>query len=312
MTFSSLKKIKRVAKEMKRQKYALKNDKRFSKKKINAKNGEFFDLLRVRKIESLIVSNPRLALQYIDNYLIEYPNDYYTRVLYISSLIVLKQFKMAHSLLIQLEEKLYSDEFFLNSIERFDKIRNSILFVKIKYYLYTNQLKNAYKIIMFNPDLLYFYDLDIVLFYIKTKLNCMDKMDYFKDTYIFNQILNYSESAMREHIERHLSPINMNRIYRNDNVFACDFPIDIVLSEIKQYLIEENAMYFGLTDDTYYFRYDGCGRENNTVTDYFTVVCIHGTKDIITILPTSSFVYESVIDLNYMCNDKCKVRKLNK
>ena len=74
----------------------------------------------------------------------------------------------------------------------------------------------------------------------------------------------------------------------------------------------ENKLSWGFIEDTYIFKYDGCGRDNDRLVDYFKVVTFKNSKDIITMCPSCDCEEFSHVDLNYL-NDKeeQKVKKIS-
>ena len=94
-------------------------------------------------------------------------------------------------------------------------------------------------------------------------------------------------------------------------MFVSGFEIDRVLEEIKKYIPSDKRIYSGFYQDTYVFKYDFSGKDNNKATDYFKVICFHNTSDIITICPSLYCENLPYVDLNYMEKEKPKQKTLS-
>ena len=75
----------------------------------------------------------------------------------------------------------------------------------------------------------------------------------------------------------------------------------------------DKRLFAGTYDDTYIFKYDNCGRDNNKSVDFFRVVCFHDTNEIITLCPASECECLPYVDLNYLIRDNeiPKVKRLS-
>jgi len=302
-------KKKRLKREEAKYKLSQRDNKKFDKVRISKDNSDHFDTVEVCKIEELSIINPISALERLEAYMEEYPRDYYARSLHASYLIILRRFDEAYTELQNLEGELLRDKKMQKYQDKYDKNMNSLDYAKVKYYLYTHNYQMAHDIALNNPELIEDSIKNRSVLYLKHKLDTCDKMNYYEESYLCAQILNYSEERMLRHIRKHLVVGNDGKEVPNTNIFVRDFPINEVLEEVKKYLIDENAVYLGLIEDSYYFKYDDCGKENNKFVNYFKIVCFHGTKDIITILPVSRYNELSFIDLNYInpnSIDNCK------
>lgn len=303
MNEETIYKNNRISKESKRFAKTVENNQRFDKKK-NYKNingyrskTTYFDSVEISRIEYFIKRNHIHALERIESYIEKYPEDYYGIILYSGLLIINRRFDEARIVLDKLETNLYSNPKFLNDVHTVDKKIYDLAYSNFKYYLYKGDLEAAYNYYRCNSYLVKNRGLEQLYFYIFSKLNKEEAESLNLDSYIYNQIIDYDYDEMRKHIEKHLMDCSIN----NNNVFVREFPIENVLNEIQQYLVDENALYTGLFEDTYYFKLDNCGKVSYKYTNYFKVVCFHGTKNIITMLPiTDEYNEVNLIDLNYM------------
>ena len=69
---------------------------------------------------------------------------------------------------------------------------------------------------------------------------------------------------------------------------------------MKKYIPSDKKLYWGFYDNIYYFKYDGCGRDNTKLVNYIKVVCLDDTNNIITICPVVGSDNMPHIDLNYI------------
>ena len=293
-------KKKRLKREESKYKISKRDNKKFDKVRINKYDSDHYDTVEVCKIEELSILNPLSALERLEAYIDKYPRDYYAYSLHINYLIILRRFEEAYNEIQYVEKKLSEDKNMKKYADKYDKNKNSLDYAKIKYYMYTHNYQIAHDIALNNPELIETALKNRAVLYIKHKLDTCDKMNYYEEAYSSKQILNYSEERMLEHIRKHLTIGNDGKEIPNSNIFVRDFPINEVLEEAKKYLVDENAVYLGLIEDDYYFKYDDCGKENNKYVNYFKIVCYHGTKNIITVLPVSRYNEVFCVNLNYM------------
>ena len=140
-------------------------------------------------------------------------------------------------------------------------------------------------------------------YYCRSKLGLLSKAvaGQNANAYRFNQAVDYSEEAFRDHIKRHEADYNTDTDTPNETIFSSDFPTDKIIAEIKKYIPSDKRFFPGYFDDVYFFRFDNCGRVNNKQTNYFSVVCYHNTTDFITMCPTNEYYHSMpVVDLNYL------------
>ena len=123
-------------------------------------------------------------------------------------------------------------------------------------------------------------------------------------SYIGRQIIDYNlEDALNEIIKRHP---NYNRDYIGDGtLFAAEFPIDAIVSELPKYIPSDKKIFPRECVDAYYFKFDNCGKVSNKSTDYFVVYCLAHTDQILSIVPTTEVSNPEIVDLNYL-NDNNK------
>lgn len=136
----------------------------------------------------------------------------------------------------------------------------------------------------------------------------------YENRYLVNQMIEYRYEDFLKHIKKHMADSNKDSDNPNAVIFASDFPIDLILEEVKKYVPSDKRIFFSYNNDFYVFKYDNNGRINNKVVDYFRIVALHDTDNFITMYPLDSGAYLPYIDLNYLKDEKEKssVKKLSR
>jgi len=308
---SSLKKKRRLSKEYKLARRLKKNgnlnnhEKNF---KLNTVENVYFNTIDSSRIEFFMHTDPYFAKEYAEDYMLRFPQDCYIKGIYIQILIILKQMDFAKEKLDELTFLLNNDPAYLKLEERADDIAHQYFFTKLKYLLYSHNYEEAYEYVLFNYDYYPDMGLDRILYYIKSVLKIDGYDCYDGDLYSLHQISHYSEKEMLSHIKKHMSAGNHYKDIPNSNIFVTDFPIESVLDEIRQRFDPKYAVYNGLIEDVYFFKYDDCGKYENKYVDYIKVICYHNTFDIITMLPVKDYPKGFCIDLNYLKDCKKKIK----
>ena len=265
-----------------------------------------YDTWEFKRANYLMNTNPVASKAQYESYLEKYPNDYAAWSFYIVVLLTLGEFDRATE---ELNNLLLNYEPY-NSIkmkERQRQFKRDITFIKMKLYSYQGKYRELYKLVNENKDLQDLVDLRPTLFYCKKKLGLLDhnKRGGIGDSngYLYKQIVEYKEEDFMDHIKKHI-----NNEHKTDNdsdgIFNQDFPINKAIDKIKEIIPSKEAIYFGIFDDTYIFKYDNCGIDNNKRTDYFKVIAFHGTNELITMTPTTVYENLPIIDINSIREDK--------
>lgn len=264
---------------------------------------QYYDTCRARKIGRLIKVDPYLARQKYEEYLMEYPCDYNSWCLYIGVLISLHEFELAEEKLNYIEGVASNNTKYLSDPKkRYTKLKD-FFFCRLRLLNYTNRYKDLFEMIRLDENRCYMYEfkffklLDI---YCRKKLGKHIDLDRVDDNYLMRQIIDYSFELMVSHVNEHSSEYNLMLDVPNPGVFSHDFPIQKVLSEFKDRADYDKRMCSGLIDDSYFFKYDNCGRVDGKSTDYFKVVCFSDSYDIITMFPEEYGEYYPYIDLNFL------------
>lgn len=264
---------------------------------------QYFDECRAKKIGRLCKVNPYLARQKYEEYLVDYPCDYNSWCLYIGVLISLHEFELAEEKLNYIEEiALNNTKYLSDPKKRYTKLKD-FFFCRLRLLNYTGRYDELFKIIRLDENRCYMYELNffkLLDIYCRKKLGKPIDCNRVGDSYLMQQIIDYNFDLMVDHVNKHSSEYNSMLDVPNQGVFSPDFPLQRVLSEFKDCADYDKRICSGLIDDSYFFKYDNCGRVDGKSTDYFKVVCFSDSYDIITMFPERYGECYPYIDLNFL------------
>ncbi|MBE6160980.1 MAG: tetratricopeptide repeat protein [Firmicutes bacterium] len=290
---------------------------KYYKDKIRNKH---FDSDYFNKIMKHATLNPYLAISLLENYMREYSKDIRAYYALASLLITVGRFTEAKKILDDLEVEYDNNTryFSLNEGEKGKQFEISLCYIKLRYLMYTEQYDKAYKHMCENEST-FIEKKDANVFaqqvFCKKKMGVNHSKDKF-DHYILRQIAEYSEDAFLYHIKPHfesciLDP-NDDCNQAKPSIFYNNIPFQIIYDEIKKYIPGEKALYRGLFEDTYYFKYDNCGKNDGINTNYFVAKVFHKSNEFITMCPAQGAETLPYIDLNYLKEEeKPRVRRLS-
>lgn len=277
---------------------------------------KYYDMWEFKSILDLMQTAPLEAVQRFEKYIQEFPLDYSVFPYYVSSLISVGQFEKAEEVYNYAVEAMQNDRKWLHylkkyeSREKIEHLTRNYLLTKIRLLSNEERYLELNNLLEEHNDIVPALEINSVVFHTKCRSGVLDGESRDKPTYLFRQIVEYDEEDFLDHIKKHLYDF-CDDVF--GAVFCKDFPINEVLKELKKYMTSENATYLSYYDDSYFFRYDNCGKNNMVKCNYFKVVCFHNTQNIITIFPISDSYKLPVIDLNYMkIDEKSPVRKLSR
>ena len=275
---------------------------------------KYYDEWEFKKISDLIEIDPYLSKIKLEQYIEQYPKDYCALAYYAYNLVVIGEDKKAEQILNFVESNSKFDKQFLGHSKGIGIFKNNLFLDKLRLLSY----QERYSEIL---DMLYFrkckktdtFNLSMLELICRKKLGIITTDKNEQSSYLVRQIIDYSEKEFLEHIEKHLSDSNLEQEELSTSVFAPNFPIDKVITEIKKYFLSEKRVFPGLWEDQYIFKYDECGKDNNRLTDFFKVYTFHNTSDIITMCPSCGVDKFSQIDLNYLKpKEVSKVKQLSR
>lgn len=265
---------------------------------------KYFDPWEFEKNMEFINTNPLKAKQKFEEYIEQYPNDYYCYPFYASSLIALGHFNKASQIINYAEKNYVKNERIFSKSRKEKFLKESILFSKLKLFLYTGKYKEAHELYLKNKKTLDNLKLHYVFFYCRTQVDKENIKKEEIDSYSYRQMLTYTEEDFKNHIKKHTADYNRFFDEPNKLIFNPDFPLNDVIEEIKKYIPSSKKICNGFYENIYSFKYDECGRVNNSTVNYFKVIVFHNTAKFITMYPSNECENLPYIDLNYMIKDK--------
>lgn len=275
---------------------------------------QYYNTNEFTKILSLADTDPFLAKTLYEEYLKKYSNDYSAYLYYTSLLITLGEFEKAEKTLEFIRNSFNNNFKYNRDPGRRDHFECNYNFTKARLLCYKKQYDEAHSLTFFPySETSKNINLDAIRFYCKSRI---EKLNINRDeisSYSYKQIYEYRENDFIEHITKHMADYNQNIDNPNKYIFAPDFPIEEIIREIKKHIPSDKRLFLGFFEDVYFFKYDGCGRSNNKITDYFKVVCFHDTTNFITMLPLNDCEKLPYTDLNYLKKDeKPMVKRKNR
>jgi tetratricopeptide (TPR) repeat protein len=272
----------------------------------------YFNTHLASKSAKLVKSDPYYAREKFEEYLKEYPNDYNSWCLYISLLVELGECDLALKYFNRIEKVVNSDKkFILDPKFKYIKSRD-LFYTKVKLLSYSHRYQELYDMIRYGENKYFVIDMSLhkpMTLYCRKKLGKSIDDNFVGKGYLCNQIAHYDYDSMVEHVKKHSADSGLD--IPELSVFSPDFPLDSILLKIKDYLDVKNRLCVGFFDDTYYFKYDNCGRVRDRVTDYFKVICFHDSTDIVTMCPDDSAPKSPYVDLNFLVKKDSKVKSIS-
>ena len=109
------------------------------------------------------------------------------------------------------------------------------------------------------------------------------KKDENNKGYLYNQIINYDPKKALDHITIHMDS-NQDKSY-----FSKEVDIESLFNKCQQTLSESpNVIYVDNVDYLRIYRYDKCGYSKGKLVDYFAVVTIGNTNNILSMYPVDN------------------------
>lgn len=254
---------------------------------------EFYKIVRIMNI------NPTEAKIRFEEYIKSYPMDYSAYLYYAETYICLGEFSKAEKIINYIENKVNNDKNFTFEKEKIIIFNNHKLYAKLKLLSYQNKYQELYSLCINNKKIINKLKLNHVLFWARKQIGKINPYKRDTNQYLFRQIVKYKESDFLKQINKHKAD-NYEENFNIQGIFNSDFPLEKVLEETKKYIPSKNCIYPGLFEDVYTFKYNECGRENNKLVNYFKVICLHNTDNILIMHPTQTGKYINYIDLNYL------------
>lgn len=211
---------------------------------------KFVDDFEYNKILSLKSTNPFEAKKLMEEYLKKYPKDYIAACNYCDILVLIGEMNEAEKVLNSIITIANNDKYYNRDHNRTIKLNERVLYSKIKILAYQERYNELYKLCLDNKQLLkkkmdYYH----LLFFCQKQLGTLEDDKLMQKTYLYMQIINYSEELMMEHIKKHSVDYNRDLDNPKDGIFVLDFPFEKVIEEIKKYIPSEKRLYSGIIED---------------------------------------------------------------
>ena len=262
----------------------------------------FWNIVEKGKIDAIRYSNPAAAVEKYEAYLEKYPRDYEAKLMYASTLVTIKEFDFAYEILEATKREINSNDKIAQNKELLDHLNKSALVTEIRYLSYTNQFNKLYILLrkLSKEDMEKF---DYTKFYCYSNLGYITEDNSSKLlSYSKKQMNSYDEEMFKEFIKRHLYEYNPDEEAKSDKIFEKGFPIDRVIEEVKKHLDYDKCICNSFYTDQYVFKYDVCGKDEGMFQNYFIVICLHNTNNILTMFPARDCEKLPYVDLNYLNN----------
>jgi len=259
---------------------------------------KYYNAYESEKAYLLSEINPLEAKIRYEQYMNKYPNDYLAISSYAHVLITLGDFELASDILKYVASTYENDEKCIDNLNRIKRIRTHVIYNQSRLLIYQEKYEEFKKLYLKYKDEMENMELDNIYLYCQFKLGEItvgNRCDY---SYRYRQIIEYKEQDFLYHVQKHLYKFNENVEDQNSSFFFESFPFELVLQEVKKHIPSGKRLCLGFIDDTYVFKYDGCGKDGNKVVDYFKVCCFHNTDNIITMCPTKHAENLPCVDLN--------------
>ena len=275
-------------------------------------NSFFFNPNEFRYALDKLTDNPWLAVEKFKRYFEKYPKDYSAYGYYITALICIKELDEAEEVLNNLINMISLDKKYQREDKYKEFYKKNLFFCQLKLYLYQERFQEAYNLYVGYSNL-HFENSEFIPILCRKKLNILTKNDLLLTPYLYRQVVRYSDEEFQKHVKRHTYENNIDLENKNGAIFSSTFPLSKVLETLPNYLScnQDNCIYSGYYNDVYYFKFENCGKVVDKTVNFFKVVAIHNSQDIITMYPCeeTSIPY---IDLSYLMeDDKEKVKKIS-
>lgn len=241
------------------------------------------------------------AIYEFQKYIEIYPNDLCGYIYYAAAWIKLGNFQEADRLL---KAAIITKETPQASKEQYIRIKVNLLCGQNKYQECLELLSQNIDVFQKRNWLYY-----STLLLLKKKLGILSLKDYqnAEGKYLYSQIVSYDEEKSISHIEKHISYDGNN----NPCQFASDLPIRDIFKKLRESLPLENKIYYSDIANLYIFKHDACGHVNSKLVDFFGVIALKDSNDIITMYPYENRERRECIDLTPKIEDNPKVKRMS-
>ena len=261
----------------------------------------YFDMDKISKILAHYDTDPYGTIIRFEQYFEEYPKDYSVYPYYCSELIKIGEYEKAEKMLDKVDKEYKEDPKYI-SLDKRKIFEANLILSKIKLLFYTYRYSKCLHLAKKHLVFLQNHQISVnrLTIYLEKKLGItkLKRSDNYQ--YSYNQIIEYSEKEFLEHIKKHQYEYVSEEEFLEQKVFAKDFKLDKVFEVIKKDIPNGNRLNNGLFDNTYYYKYDGCGTVLGKKVDYFLVLTHNNSQEFITMYPCDIGPKVPYTDLNYL------------
>lgn len=269
---------------------------------------KYFDIWQYEDIKKVMNYDIVAAKNKCEIYIQKYPEDYFSKLLYANILINFGEIDTAKKIIKSTFETAYNDPLFVKEKVKVEGLIDNINLCKLRMLGYECKYEQAYDFLMSNNKLIKKFDLCGFMSFLIYHLNKIEVNDRLSLPYVFRQSYDYQNNDFLEHVSKHLYNENSNL---SEAVFIKDFPFDEILAVIRKNFTKYNSLFSGLWTDKYIFKFDNCGKSSGKYVDFFEVVCIHNTFNIITMFPSIENKSLCCDDLSYLNIKNISTKKLS-
>ena len=298
---------------------------------------EYFNLIEFKRIIHTYNKDVLATERMFRDYFESYPMDYSAYPYFVNLLITLGKFDEAEEVLNDVEKRALQNSRYYSNEKKFINFRYRIIKCHLKLLVFQKRYQDALNYcanISSDPVFKIFGDnIKTIVMYCRGQLGFLRKDFRATSGYLYSQIIEYREEDFLEHVRKHLM-LSDEEIQEQDlevkmfldddlslkeekeectSLFVPDFPIREVIEEIKRIIPCGIKLNHGFFDNTYCFRYDGCGRLKNKLVNYFKIVAFDGTAHFITMFPCEEGEFLPHFDLNHLRpREEVKVKKISR
>ena len=106
---------------------------------------------------------------------------------------------------------------------------------------------------------------------------------------LYRLLANYDEELFKKAVLKKQEEQGNYTTSNKPSYFYRDFPFEKVYEEVKKCLPVSDGLYLGLIETTYIFRCENCGVYKGENADFFKVVVLNGTFDVIDMAPIQKY-----------------------
>ncbi len=249
---------------------------------------KYYDEIYFKKIMQMAEDfQLRRALNEFQKYFEVYPNDLSGKAYYVDTLIKNNDLETA-------EEVLVSVENYINNTTPMESKENMIM-VKVKLLCIQKRYQESYDLLKNNLRIFYKrgWHYNSLMTFLREKLGILTYEDYKQGRgYLNSQILSYDEKKAIEYIKKH-----QNKEENEPLQFVSDFPLEKIFHDVRRTLPIKKRFNPNAFQNAYIFKYPANGYIFGRLVNYFQVITLLDSNEIIMMRPFENKGKEHFIDM---------------